>query len=342
MAKRQPDFDVALSFAGEDRTYVERVANELKRMGLKVFYDKHEAVTLWGRDLYAHLREIYCDRAKYTVMFISKHYRRKLWSNHERASAQARAFRERKEYILPVRFDSTRIPGVLGTTGYLELRGVSARRLAGMIKEKLGPVERPIYFPPEPDHLWRHMKAVTAMQRERAVTVAVKLFQAMRLMTVREREILGTAVLHSCTAELPANIHISLGYLGRLTRASKDEIVATFARIDCLGFTTRIRKERQYDAHLGEGEQVEMSYFSSSGVRPGYDNRVLAAVFDCIAETQCRECVKLALRKLDFSVLSSHTANPGPHGRASPAGKRSNKVLEPTGTLGARGSAPTR
>ena len=46
MAKRQPDFDVALSFAGEDRTYVERVANELKRMGLKVFYDKHEAVTL--------------------------------------------------------------------------------------------------------------------------------------------------------------------------------------------------------------------------------------------------------------------------------------------------------
>jgi hypothetical protein len=47
MAKRQPDFDVALSFAGEDRTYVERVASELQRMGLKVFYDKHEAVTLW-------------------------------------------------------------------------------------------------------------------------------------------------------------------------------------------------------------------------------------------------------------------------------------------------------
>ena len=93
MAKRQPDFDAALSFAGEDRTYVERVASELQRMGLKVFYDKHEEVTLWGRDLYAHLREIYCDRARYTVMFISKHYRRKLWSNHERASATARAFR---------------------------------------------------------------------------------------------------------------------------------------------------------------------------------------------------------------------------------------------------------
>jgi hypothetical protein len=327
MAKKQPDFDVALSFA----TYVERVASELQRMGLRVFYDKHEAVTLWGRDLYAHLREIYCDRARYTVMFISKHYRRKLWSNHERASAQARAFRERKECILPVRFDGTKIPGVLDTTGYVDLNGVLARRLAGMIKQKLGPIERPNYFPPEPDELWQRIKAVTAEQKDRAVTVAVKLFQAMRLMTVREREIFGTAVLHSCRAKLSDNVHIELEYLSRLARASKQELVATFARLDCLGLTTRIRKPPKYGSHLGESEQVEISYYSSSGVRRGYDNRILSAVFECIADTQCLECVRLALRKLDLSVLSSHTANPATHGKKQPSDRRPNKALEPIG-----------
>ena len=50
----KPDFHVALSFAGEDRRYVERVANALREMGLRVFYDKHEVASLWGRT-YTHI-----------------------------------------------------------------------------------------------------------------------------------------------------------------------------------------------------------------------------------------------------------------------------------------------
>ncbi len=36
------EFDVALSFAGEDRRYVESVAQELRSRRVKVFYDKYE------------------------------------------------------------------------------------------------------------------------------------------------------------------------------------------------------------------------------------------------------------------------------------------------------------
>src|SRR5437016_3876374 len=104
------EFDVALSFAGEDRLYVEQVAKRLRSMELRVFYDKYEAVALWGKNLYEHLRAVYSDRARFAVLFISKHYAAKLWTNHERQSAQERAFRERKEYILPVRLDSTQVP----------------------------------------------------------------------------------------------------------------------------------------------------------------------------------------------------------------------------------------
>lgn len=132
-----PDFDVALSFAGEDRVYVDAVANDLRNRGVKVFYDLFEEADLWGKDLYAHLSEIYQKRAKYTVMFISEAYNRKLWTNYERRAAQAKAFQEAQEYILPARFDETEIPGVLPTIGYVSLRGRTPEELSSLIVKKL-------------------------------------------------------------------------------------------------------------------------------------------------------------------------------------------------------------
>jgi len=35
--KVKPEFDVALSFAGEDRSYVSEVADVLREMGFRVF-----------------------------------------------------------------------------------------------------------------------------------------------------------------------------------------------------------------------------------------------------------------------------------------------------------------
>jgi len=131
------EYEVALSFAGEDREYVEKVATLLKDSGISVFYDKFEQVNLWGKDLYAYLADIYQEKALYTVMFISESYAKKQWTNHERISAQARAFSENKEYILPVRFDNTKIPGIPPTVGYISLSETSPEDLTTLIIEKL-------------------------------------------------------------------------------------------------------------------------------------------------------------------------------------------------------------
>ncbi|MCC7252389.1 TIR domain-containing protein [Hyphomicrobium sp.] len=131
------DYDIALSFAGEERDYVDRVANLLKERGVKVFYDLFEEADLWGKDLYVHLSEVYHKRARFTVMFISDAYANKLWTNHERKSAQARAFQEAQEYILPARFDDTDIPGVLSTVGYVSLKDRSPEDLVSLITKKL-------------------------------------------------------------------------------------------------------------------------------------------------------------------------------------------------------------
>jgi hypothetical protein len=131
-------YHVALSFAGEDREYVDKVAKRLHVEGVRVFYDKFEETKLWGKDLYTYFSDVYQNQAFFTVMFISEAYKEKLWTNHERKSAQARAFSENKEYILPAFFDtSVDVTGVLKTTGYVDLSKLTPEQFADKIVEKL-------------------------------------------------------------------------------------------------------------------------------------------------------------------------------------------------------------
>ena len=131
-------YEVVLSFAGEDREYVEAVAEYLNNNNIKVFYDKYEEVTLWGKDLAEHLDKVYRGSARYCVMFISKNYANKVWTSHERRSALAKAIEEKEEYILPARFDDTEIPGIRPTIGYVDLSKKTPEQLGKMILQKLG------------------------------------------------------------------------------------------------------------------------------------------------------------------------------------------------------------
>jgi hypothetical protein len=133
-----PAYEVVLSFAGEDRDYVEAVAAFLQGQGVDVFYDRYEEATLWGKDLAEHLDLVYRSSARYCVMFISEHYAKKIWPNHERRSALARAIAERHEYILPARFDDTEVPGIRPTLGHVSLIGKPPEELGRLVLKKLG------------------------------------------------------------------------------------------------------------------------------------------------------------------------------------------------------------
>ena len=65
------DYDIAFSFAGEDRAIVEELAIKLTEKACRVFYDAYEKAALWGKDLYQHLQVVYCDRARYCVVIVS-------------------------------------------------------------------------------------------------------------------------------------------------------------------------------------------------------------------------------------------------------------------------------
>jgi hypothetical protein len=131
------EWDVCLTFAGEDRAYVEMVADGLKQRRLRIFYDRDEQGRLWGKDLAEHFDHVYRIGSRYCVMFISAAYAAKPWTRHERRSALARALVEEGEYILPARFDDTELPGLRPTIHYLDLRQISPATLVEFIVEKL-------------------------------------------------------------------------------------------------------------------------------------------------------------------------------------------------------------
>lgn len=137
MSDAEIQYDIAFSFAGEDRYYVEQVALALREKGVKVFYDNFETISLWGKDLYQYLSDIYSKKSRLVVIFISESYSKKLWTNHELRAAQERAFNEKSEYILPARFDDAVIPGIHQTTGYIGLTNRSPNEFSELIIQKL-------------------------------------------------------------------------------------------------------------------------------------------------------------------------------------------------------------
>lgn len=130
-------YDVAVSFAGEDRIIVEELVDLLVSRGISVFYDSQQQAQLWGKDLYQYLDEIYSNSAKFCIIFVSESYIKKAWPKHELKSAQSRAFKQSSEYILPIKLDDTELPGIAETLGYIDARNTSVAEIASFLITKL-------------------------------------------------------------------------------------------------------------------------------------------------------------------------------------------------------------
>ncbi len=137
MASRK--YDLAISFAGEDRRIVEQIATKLAEAGYKIFYDLWEASDILGRDLAVYFDDVYRNKSRYCAIFLSSDYVRKTWPKHEFRSALARKLEEQDDYILPLRLDDATLEGLRPTVGYLDLRDGGIERAVTILSGKLGP-----------------------------------------------------------------------------------------------------------------------------------------------------------------------------------------------------------
>lgn len=136
MSSDQHKYDVALSFAGEQREYVEAVYRHLKTLDIDVYYDRAEDINSWGKNLVDHFSEVFKDQARFCVMFISKDYAEKIWTGLERQITESRELID-DGYILPVRFDATPLKGLVTTKAYLNAVDHSPEELAEKIAKKV-------------------------------------------------------------------------------------------------------------------------------------------------------------------------------------------------------------
>ncbi len=136
MSEKQ--YQVAISFAGEQRDYAEQVARHLTRYGVAYFYDAQNQSELWGRHGAEEFQQIYSARTQFVLMLISKEYVEKQWPRHERRSAIAEALRRQSEFILPVRFDDAWPDGLPTDMLYMPAQKKTASEIAAMIAKKLG------------------------------------------------------------------------------------------------------------------------------------------------------------------------------------------------------------
>jgi len=155
-------YEVALSFAGEDRAFAEKVAEGLSKAEVNVFYDNFYADDLWGEDLAVKLREVYHKASQFCIMIISQNYIDRMWPNHERQQAIERMIQEKgKIYVLPVRLDGFdgEVPGLSGTIGYLTVKSSEPQKLVDAFLRKVGregkklaetedPIEKPKSYIP--------------------------------------------------------------------------------------------------------------------------------------------------------------------------------------------------
>ena len=129
--------DVAFSFAGEQRDYVEKVALYVEREGgLGVFYDFNYELDMWGANLIDYFKNIFEKKANYCVMFISKEYASKTWPNFERQIIQAKSLVQ-QGYLLPARFDNTPLKGEIPTIKYVNIGSLSPEEFGEMVIKKV-------------------------------------------------------------------------------------------------------------------------------------------------------------------------------------------------------------
>ncbi|GHH50145.1 toll/interleukin-1 receptor domain-containing protein [Lentzea cavernae] len=155
------EFDVALSCAGEDQHLVLPVVERLKEAGVEVFHDREREAEMWGLDLVEYFSEAFGRRARYVLLFGSKHYVDK-WSRLQRRAALGRALEQHTEYVLPIRIDDTEVPGLSPHVGYLDLRVHDAATIADAVVQKLAQ-HRAEFTPATPIT----PKSVAALAREK-------------------------------------------------------------------------------------------------------------------------------------------------------------------------------
>jgi hypothetical protein len=105
-------YDIALSFAGEDRPFAEQLRDALEDNGHAVFYDFAEQHRILGEDVQSYLAPIYKSGSRYVVAILGPLYGSKRWTIFESDQFKSRLA---SGQVLPI-WATTALPSALDAT----------------------------------------------------------------------------------------------------------------------------------------------------------------------------------------------------------------------------------
>lgn len=107
--EKNEEFDIAISFAGENRDLARKFSEKLEIFDVSVFFDELYEVNLLGKALTKQFTKIFNEESKFVLCLLDNNHKAKIWPTFERET-----FRERvaEEAIIPVYLDDTIFLGI--------------------------------------------------------------------------------------------------------------------------------------------------------------------------------------------------------------------------------------
>jgi hypothetical protein len=103
------EYDIALSFAGENRDLAKHIATQLEDLDVPVFYDESFEANFMGKAWTKKFKEIFADDSRYVVVLLDKNHAEKIWPTFEREHFAPRVA---DEHVIPIYLDDTKFVGI--------------------------------------------------------------------------------------------------------------------------------------------------------------------------------------------------------------------------------------
>ncbi len=135
---------IFLSHSHADKSFVERLAVDLRHKGHVVWFD--EAEIKIGNSLIEKLREA-IDDVDYVIAVISQSSIQSEWVKRELDVAMNREIEQKKVFILPILIDDVGLPGFLKGKLYADFRNNDFyEKELEKVLQKLGPAQEPSHY----------------------------------------------------------------------------------------------------------------------------------------------------------------------------------------------------
>jgi hypothetical protein len=103
------EFEVALSFAGENRELARFIARSLEMLDVPVFFDEVFEANFLGKAWSSQFRTIFGEKSRLVVCLLDKHHASKIWPTFEREHFVPRIA---DEGVIPIFLDDTKFVGI--------------------------------------------------------------------------------------------------------------------------------------------------------------------------------------------------------------------------------------